>query len=207
MSAFLLLLLAFLLSIIYTFNFFHSRPNPQKTCRASYVDAACQTTDLDLESEHEPDLAYTPTTPSTNENLEDLDVKIEQLASPIPPSFPSKIPLYNPQTKLTYLIPENNLPYHPEGLEIPVSVLNRLCKCALESFEVEVEEDGLDKGKRLSKPPKMAFYVLGDGSCEVRGDGEGEVPEGWVKVPESVVEFLADEVVRWVDGEERFKRD
>ncbi|KAF3219568.1 hypothetical protein TWF106_006988 [Orbilia oligospora] len=201
-STALLLLLAFILSIVYIFN---RRPNLKTEANhrpASYRDTACQTTDLDRYQESEPDLVHTPATLETNE----LDV--EDLGLPFLP----KIPLYDPQTRLTYFIPENVLPYHPEGLEIPVSVVNRLCKCALEAFEVEAEESASRSNEakdgtmainitEVLNPLKMTFYVLEDGSCEVREDGDEKVPEEWVKVPERVVEFLADEVVKWVDGE------
>ncbi|KAF3193735.1 hypothetical protein TWF225_009281 [Orbilia oligospora] len=200
MSTVLLLLLAFILSIVYIFN---RRPNLETEAKhrpASYRDTACKTTDPDRYQESEPDLVHTPATLETNElDVEDLDIP-----------FLSKIPLYNPQTRLTYFIPENVLPYHPEGLEIPISVVNRLCKCALEAFEVEVEEsgsggvlvkDGTTAITEVLNPSKMTFYVLEDGSCEVREDRDEKVPEEWVKVPERVVEFLADEIVKWVDGE------
>ncbi|KAK6506444.1 hypothetical protein TWF506_011354 [Arthrobotrys conoides] len=203
MSTTLLLLLAFILSIVYAFN---KLSNPEAKHRpSSYRDTACQTTNPD--HEFEPSLVDTRPKLGTNEDLKDLDPNTESL-TPSPPLFLSEVPLYDPKTKVTYFIPENNILYHPEGLEIPLSVVNRLCKCALEFFEVEVErngsngrKEGRNGGTGVRNPSKMTFYVLEDGSCEVRGDGDGEIPEGWVKVPERVVEFLADEVVKWVDGD------
>ncbi|KAK6331668.1 hypothetical protein TWF718_002214 [Orbilia javanica] len=216
------LLLVLLLSLFYTFNFLLNRSDPQKTHKPpSYVDSACQTSDLDLAPEQEPDLVHTPTTLETNEcleDLEDLDFSLGELASlnnaidgpSIPPNeLLSKILVYNPITRLTYFIPENDLPCHPEGLEIPVSVLNRLCKCALESFEAETKQSHLDeaggrgnisRATEILNSVKMAFYILEDGSCEVLEDTKAEVPHGWVRVPERVIEFLADEVVRWDDA-------
>ncbi|KAK6345924.1 hypothetical protein TWF730_010264 [Orbilia blumenaviensis] len=173
--------------------------------RLSYEDAACQTTDLDFESEFDG-MASTPAAPIEYESLDaetELDVQNSDTNSESSRALLSKISLYNPKTQLTYLIPASNLPYHPESLQIPMSVLNRLCKCALELYEAEAAGRSRRRNTITTKklnPSRMVFYVLEDGSCEVCQDG-ARVPEEWVQVPERVVEFLADEVVRWIDGE------
>ncbi|EPS40217.1 hypothetical protein H072_6017 [Dactylellina haptotyla CBS 200.50] len=95
------------------------------------------------------------------------------------------IPVDNPKTGACDIVPRIS----NEALEIPASIINCIFECALESFEFEnlVKETGCS----------VELYLLPDGSCEMILEGE-DVGEDWVKVPERIIRFLADEVVRWV---------
>ncbi|KAF3915191.1 hypothetical protein ABW20_dc0106527 [Dactylellina cionopaga] len=105
--------------------------------------------------------------------------------SPPPPLLGNKIPTDDPTTRSCHLV--SQIP--PGSLEIPHSVVDRMCDCALRSFECERLTEENDS--------VIALYVLPNGDCEMALDGD-EVPEEWVRVPERVIEFLADAVLSWV---------
>ncbi|KAF3904556.1 hypothetical protein ABW21_db0202026 [Orbilia brochopaga] len=98
----------------------------------------------------------------------------------------------------------------PEAIVLPDSVIDRICERALHWHEYESQCSPLSRQRLRGTSSKMtaveswqtgSLYLAGEGRCEIIEFGE-EVPEDAVKIPESVIEFLGDEILRHLEVKE-----
>ncbi|KAJ6258753.1 hypothetical protein Dda_6806 [Drechslerella dactyloides] len=96
----------------------------------------------------------------------------------------------------------------PEAIVIPDALIDRICDRALRWFEYESDDSSTSRESvrdarsqilKARAQETSSLYIVADGQCEVIKD-DGDVLEGAFKVPESVIEFVEEQIAKSLEA-------